>query len=328
MIWPLPCCFMRCAAYLVSRNGPYRLVRITRSQSSIDSSSIEQVLSVPALLISTSMRPKVSITALIASYALSGSPTSHCVACTRAIPPSPSLSRSDSATACARSRLRSPTIMFAPDADKTLQSAAPSPLAPPLMKIDFPESMALAAGMPASAAPSAAICASILFCAGFPMLNSFSLLIPYVGDCWRLPQPVGHEWPAAGSSTIRRMSAFLSCFVFSFVVVLSCFCLCLFCGAWDCDHAVLERDRHFDRAGAGDGRRGRHRRLLRRAKPGARFFRRPVSADRKPGHRRRCHRGGRQERLRRGSHAAPCAHPRRRRQRALHSQWHHHHGHQ
>src|SRR5690348_9908191 len=114
-----------------SRNGPRRLVRMIASQSSTSISSTPIVRSIPALLTTTSRRPKRFLASSMKPRTSSGSPTSPRNAYARR----PSRV-SAAATLSARS-LRSATNTWAPACASSLQIAAPSPWPPPVTTTTF-----------------------------------------------------------------------------------------------------------------------------------------------------------------------------------------------
>src|SRR5712691_10309986 len=131
---PMGCwSFMILKASWVHRNEPVRIVSTTAFQRSKANSSIGADAPKPALLNSTSRRPKVSLARANSARTESGLPTS--VGTPSAFPCRPSISPT---TACSGSGRRPATTTANPSLARAIAEALPIPLPPPVTRATFP----------------------------------------------------------------------------------------------------------------------------------------------------------------------------------------------
>ena len=138
LMWTIapPPAFSRCGiAYLATRNGPRRLVRISRSNSSTGQSAtgFHSVASMPALLMTASSPPIAAAAASTTACALSGSETSPTTA--TAVPPAAVIR---STVSFVRASSRPPQATAAPSAANRTATSRPIPLEAPVTSARLP----------------------------------------------------------------------------------------------------------------------------------------------------------------------------------------------
>ncbi|MOA03306.1 hypothetical protein D3C78_1228050 [compost metagenome] len=126
---PPPCASICLIWYFMPKNTPLALTAKLRSSSSSQvSMKLFSGVRIPALLMPTSRRPKVSTAASTSALTSSSRVTSQASATTLA-----PASRSSAATRARPAALRSPSTSLAPMSARRLASNSPKPLAAPVI---------------------------------------------------------------------------------------------------------------------------------------------------------------------------------------------------